>query len=134
VRGLWKALCDKFSKAIETDLKIQRLTAYIVGANFSNIKWRGTQTNMILHYKEQVRLYEELAPKSEHYTDVQLNRFLNQAVMGVENLAQVKSLYENQQLAAGNSTELSFNKYVELLMVQCGIYDASKGKKVAAQN
>ena len=134
VRGLWKALCDKFSKAIETDLKIQRLTAYIVGANFSNSNWRGTQTNMILHYKEQVRLYEELAPKSEHYTDVQLNRFLNQAVMGVENLAQVKSLYENQQLAAGNSTELSFNKYVELLMVQCGIYDASKGKKVAAQN
>jgi hypothetical protein len=65
---------------------------------------------MILHYKEQVRMYEELAHKSEHYTDVQLNRFLNQAVMGVENLAQVKSLYENQQLAAGNSTELSFNK------------------------
>jgi hypothetical protein len=54
--------------------------------------------------------------------------------MGVENLAQVKSLYENQQLAAGNSTELSFNKYVELLLVQCGIYDASKGKKVVAQN
>lgn len=133
-RSLWNELINKFSKAIETDMKIQNLTSYIVGVRFTNSNWRGTQASMLHHYKEQVRLYEEIAPKSEHYIDVQLNRFLSNAVIGIENLRQVKSLYEDQQRAAGKPIDLTFSKYVELLLVQAKIYDNARGLSGSTKN
>ena len=129
IQAVWTKLCTKFSDAIKTDLKVQKLTAYLCGIRLDNSTWRGTQTNMILHYKEQARLYKLIPPKNKHFTDEQLCRFLNLTLIGIENLQSVKSLYKDQQRAAGKGAVLTFSQYVELLFYKAAIYDAGKGRK-----
>ena len=89
---------------------------------------------MILHYKEQARLYELIAPKNEHFTDEQLCRFLNLALIGIENVQSVKSLYEDQQRAAGKGAVLTFSQYIELLFNKAAIYGAGRGRKSNTKN
>ena len=90
---------------------------------------------MILHYKEQACLYDLIAPDDEHFTDEQLCKFLNLALIGIENLQSVKSAYKDQQQAAGKTTKLTFSQYIKMLYLKAAIYDdAGKGRKLNAKN
>ena len=68
-------------------------------------------------------------PKSKHFTDEQLCKFLNMALIGIENLQSVKSAYKDQQRAAGKTIKMTFSQYVEMLYSKAAIYDAGKGRK-----
>lgn len=69
-RKLWEELCNHLDNSMNAVLRASKLSSYITSARLHSGTWRGTQTNFILHFKEQLRLYNEIS--DEPCTDKQL--------------------------------------------------------------
>ena len=54
--------------------------------------WRGTTTQFLHHFKEQLRLLDSLVPMDEHLPDSTRMVFLQRAVEGVPDLRRVRIL------------------------------------------
>ena len=91
VRAIWKEVVEHYDKSMTGEISAQTISTYVMSTRLENIDWRGTQTQYILHFAEQLRLYNELCP-DEPYSEKMKVQFLKNSVMGVANLATV---YEN---------------------------------------
>ena len=91
------------------------------------MQWHGSHQSYLLHFKEQVRQYNEIS--EQPYTDDQLIRFMENAINGVPHLSQVLQLNQNARAAAGNTTSILWDEYLLLLINQAQVYDQSNNKK-----
>ena len=121
-RLIWKELCEYYDSSMTSVLRAQQVSTYLTSTRLHNLGWRGTQTNFILHYSEQARIYNEISP--EEFKDSQLISFLNACLSGTPNLAQVLNLHRTATKAAGVTSTLNFNEYVALLLDQAQVHDA----------
>ena len=85
--------------------------------------WRGTTSSFILHWIEQVRLYESTAPKNEHVSDGQKRTMLENVVSSHTELRMIKT--QADQLKALNGSVLTYAQYNTLLQSSASTYDAS---------
>ena len=127
-RRIYKKIKNYFAKSMAADTRIGTLSTYLTSTRLANTRWRGSQVNFILHWKEQARIYNELAG-TEAYSESQLVRFLNNTVNGVKNLEQVLTVNKTARKGAGNNTPLSFPDFVQLLMDAAQAHDAANGVK-----
>jgi len=121
-RIIWKELCEYYDSSMTSVLRAQQVSTYLTSTRLHMLGWRGTQTNFILHYVEQARIYNEISP--EEFKDSQLITFLNTCLSGTPNLAQVLNLHRTATKAAGVVSNLNFNEYVALLLDQAQVHDA----------
>ena len=122
---MWKKIMELHTKSTAADISASKISTYITSVKIDK-NWRGTQTNFILHYKEQVRQLFDITDSSEHFTDGQLVRFLNQAVSGVENLATVYQTNKNARVASGVTTKILYVDYVQLLLEAAATHDEGR--------
>ena len=120
-RKLWKELCNHLDNSMNAVLRASKLSSYITSARLHSGTWRGTQTNFILHFKEQLRLYNEIS--DEPYTDKQGMTFLESAIAGTKNLSQVRTVHNTAQRAAGIAATWMFDKYCIELMEQTAVHN-----------
>ena len=69
--------------------EIMRLTAYLTNIRLDSA-WRGTTSQFLLHFNEQLRLLDSLCDSSQKLPDFSRTTFLMQAVDGNEDLRRVK--------------------------------------------
>ena len=57
---IWSELCQVQNSSMNTEFKTQQLSTYLTSTRLKDRSWKGSQENFILHFKEQVRLYNAL--------------------------------------------------------------------------
>jgi hypothetical protein len=75
--------------------------------------WRGTTLSFILHYQEQIWLYDQLQPPNEQTSDHAKMIYLQNAVYAVEELRLVRTT--GSQIALANGTVPTYKDYEALL-------------------
>ena len=76
--------------------------------------WRGTTEGFVLHWREQMRLLEDLSPPSERYSSGIKKRMLSSAVKLIPELANIKNIDNNMATSSGRA--LDYNQYYDLLL------------------
>lgn len=98
------------------------LLSYITTATLGKNTWNGTTTSFVLHWEEQVRLYERYVDVQSRFTTELKRTLLQNAVNGITDLRQVK--LNADQLVQANGTSTSYEQYRDLLLNACARYDA----------
>jgi hypothetical protein len=83
--------------------------------------WKGTTLSFILHYQEQIRLYDQLQPPNEQTSDHAKMIYLQNAVYAIEELRSVQTT--GSQLALANGTVPKYKDYEALLKSAASTYD-----------
>jgi hypothetical protein len=83
--------------------------------------WKGTTLSFILHYQEQIRLYDQLQPPNEQTSDHAKMIYLQNSVYAIEELRLVQTT--ESQLALANGTVPRYKDYKALLKWVASTYD-----------
>ena len=105
------------SKSTQAVIDANTLLQYITTASLSDGSWNGTTEQFVLHWLEQVRLYEELVDVSAALSDSVKLTLLTNAVCGHTKLSSVHNVAI--QLASHFGHAVDFTKYSELLLSEC---------------
>lgn len=98
------------------------LLSYVTTATLGRNTWNGTTTSFVLHWEEQVRLYERYVDSHSHFSPEMKRTLLQNAVNGIGDLRQVK--LNADQLLQANGYRASYDDYRDLLLNACARYDA----------
>ena len=77
--------------------------------------WRGTTTQFLLHFHEQLRLLDSLVPLDEQLPDSTRMAFLQRGVEGAPNLRRVMILDGVMTAESGSFTTIPYEGYCKLL-------------------
>jgi len=98
------------------------LLSYVTTATLGRNTWNGTTTSFVLHWEEQVRLYERYVDVHSQFSPEMKRTLLQNAVNGIADLRQVK--LNADQLLQANGQTVTYDKYRDLLLNACARYDA----------
>ena len=115
-RQIWAELCDTLDDRITAELQAQQLSTYLTSTRLKDGNWRGTHELFILHFKEQIRLHNEIVDEEdEKFTEGQSIKLLHSAVTGIDHLAIVLNTWRTSLKASFSKKKLNFHEYVTLL-------------------
>jgi hypothetical protein len=83
--------------------------------------WKGTTLSFILHYQEQIPLYDQLQPPNEQTSTHAKMIYLQNAVYAIKELRLVQT--SGSQLALANGMVPTYKDYEALLKSAASIYD-----------
>ena len=110
---IYKELCDYALKSTKATMDASSILTYITTARLGDGNWKGTTHAFILHWQDQVRKYQTLAPKSPLPQDL-LSTMLENAVHPIEPLRMVK--IQAAQHKAHTGVDLTYPQYTSLLL------------------
>jgi hypothetical protein len=116
---IWKELSNDAEKSMITQLNATDLLQYTHMAQVEN--WKGTTLSFILHYQEQIWLYDWLQPPNEQTSDHVKMIYLQNAVYVIKELRSVQTT--GSQLALANGTVSTYKDYKALLKSVASTYD-----------
>ena len=109
-------------KSTKASLDSSRLLKYITSARVGDGSWKGTSHSFVLHWQNQVRLYEKQVDASEHFSAAQKRTMLENAVHDLDELRQVKAQADQHKTQTGRA--LTYEQYTELLKSSASAYDS----------
>ncbi|KAL7569938.1 hypothetical protein ACA910_008598 [Epithemia clementina (nom. ined.)] len=112
-QAILRELRHHYTKSAVARNEITRLTTYITNLCLDS-SWRGTTESFIMHFKEQLRLLDDLQPICERLPDTMQRTLLMNAVKGVGDLRRIQNLFEYLQHKDPNHT-ITFEDYYSLL-------------------
>jgi hypothetical protein len=118
-QAILKELSNDAEKSTVAQLNATDLLQYTHMARVEN--WKGTTLSFILHYQEQIRLYDQLQPRNEQTSDHAKMIYLQNAVYAIEELRLVQTT--GSQLALPNGTVPMYKDYEALLKSMASTYD-----------
>ncbi len=122
-RVLWTELCAYYDKSMVAKLRCQRISTYVTSSRKHTSNWRGSDTNFLLHWKEQLRQYAEIAPQD--FTDGQKNDFLQACIAGTPHLSGILQQNTTAARAAGIAREFTFEEYFNMVLEHAAVKDSS---------
>jgi hypothetical protein len=118
-QAIWKELSNDAEKSMVAQLNATDLLQYTHTAQVEN--WKGTTLSFILHYQEQIWLYDQLQPPNEQTSDHAKMIYLQIAVYAIKELRLVQTT--GSQLALANGTVPTYKDYEALLKSAASTYD-----------
>jgi hypothetical protein len=118
-QAIWKELSNDAERSTVAQLNATDLLQYTHMAQVEN--WKGTSLSFILHYQEQIRLYDQLQPPNEQTSNHVKMIYLQNAVYAIEELRSVQTT--GSQLALANGTVATYKDYKALLKSAASTYD-----------
>ena len=79
-RLIFAELCHDALCSTRASIDSSRLLSYITSVRIGDDMWNGTSHSFILHWQEQVRLYESLVDAASHFSSEQKMHMLQNAV------------------------------------------------------
>jgi hypothetical protein len=116
---IWKELSNDAEKFMVAQLNATNLLQYTHMAQVEN--WKGTTLSFILHYQEQIWLYDQLQPPNKQTSDHVKMIYLQNAVYAIKELRSVQTT--GSQLALANGTVPTYKDYEALLKSAASTYD-----------
>ena len=124
-RQIYKELLEHAKVSTHASLESSNLLAYITNVRVHKISWKGTYHSFILHWCDKLRLYEELIPIEDHFTDNIKMNMLQNTVMGIKALDNIKDL-QNHDKVRGIQPH-TYSAYLNLLLSAATTLDAQRG-------
>jgi hypothetical protein len=118
-QAIWKELSNDAEKSTVAQLNATNLLQYTHTARVEN--WKGTMLYFILHYQEQIWLYDQLQPPNEQTSNHAKMIYLQNAVYAIEELRSVQTT--GSQLALANGTVPTYKDYEALLKSAASTYN-----------
>lgn len=118
-QAVYAALKRHHLHSTKAQLDSSTILAYITSAKVGDGTWKGTTEAFILHWQNQVRLYERIS--GDPFSDKQKRVLLENAVHTISELRQVKNTAALETAKTG--LELSYDQYCTLLLSACSAYD-----------
>jgi hypothetical protein len=112
-QAIWKELSNDAEKSTVAQLNVTDLLQYTHMARVEN--WKGTTLSFILHYQEQIRLYDQLQPPNEQTSNHAKMIYLQNAAYAIKELRLVQTT--GSQLALANGTVPTYKDYEALLKI-----------------
>ena len=128
-QGLFVELEHRARSSTSAIITASELLSYITTATLGKNTWNGTTTSFVLHWEEQVRLYECYVDTHSHFSPEMKRTLLQNAVNGISDLRQVK--LNADQLLQANGHVASYENYRDLLLNACARYDADWHSRTA---
>jgi hypothetical protein len=128
-QAIWKELSNDAEKSMVAQLNATNLLQYTHTARVEN--WKGTTPSFILHYQEQIWLYDQLQPPNEQTSDHAKMIYLQNAVYAIKELRSVQTT--GSQLALANGTVPTYKDYEALLKSVVSTYDRAHARPVKHQ-
>ena len=94
--------------------EINRITKYLTNIKLDDT-WRGTTESVLMHYNDQLRLYDSLDDSDEKFPDNTRVTFLESAVQSVPDLQRVKITDNVLQAQLDSTRPISYRSYFDLL-------------------
>jgi hypothetical protein len=108
-------------KSTKANFESSVILSYITSAKLGDRSRNGTTEAFIIHWQNQVRLYEKHGPPTDHFSDGQKRIVLQNSVNGVDELRQVKNTADHMGATFG--TMLTYAAYITLLFSAASAYD-----------
>ncbi len=119
---IFKELCEDALWSTQSSINSSRLLSYITSVRIGDGHWNGTTHSFILHWQEQVQLYESLVDQTAHFSSEQKMHMLLNSVYPQEELQQVKN--QPDQLQAFHGRAIKYDSYCNLLLSAASNSDA----------
>ncbi len=126
---VFKELVAHAQSSTKASLDSAELLSYITSVRIGDGSWKGSTHSFILHWQDQVRLYETLVPTSDHFSDGQKRTMLENVVHPLMELRSVKDQAAQHQAHTGQA--LSYDQYCTLLLSASQAYDKQFAPKHA---
>ena len=94
--------------------EINRMTKYLTNIKLDDT-WRGTNESFLMHYNDQLRLFDSLVDSGEKLPDNARVTFLESAIESVPDLQRVKITDNVLQAQLGSTRPISYRSYFDLL-------------------
>ena len=101
---IYKHLADHALRSTAASVSSSHVLAYVTSVRIDTANWTGGTYSFILHWQEQVRLYETMTPSHSHFTDELKKTLLQSVVHPMAELRSVKN--EADQLRVQTSHQL----------------------------
>jgi len=88
---IFAELCEDVLRSTCSSIDSSRVLSCITSVRIGNDHWNGTTHSFILHWQEQVQLYESLVDAADHFSHEQKMHMLQNAVHPLQELRQVKN-------------------------------------------
>lgn len=119
---VYAELVEHHLRSTKAMIESSTILSYITSVRLGNGEWQGTTEGFILHWQNQVRLYERQVPVTDHFSDGQMRTMLENAVAPVEELRQVKNNGDLHKTKTGEA--LTYDEYSSLLLSAAVAYDS----------
>ena len=83
---IFTELCQDALRSTCASIDSSRILSYITSVRIGDSLWNGTSHSFVLHWQEQVRLYESLVDMASHFSPEQKMHMLQNAVHPHEEL------------------------------------------------
>jgi K+-sensing histidine kinase KdpD len=117
-QAIWKELSNDAEKSMVAQLNSTNLLQYTHTAQVEN--WKGTTLSFILHYQEQIWLYDQLQPPNKQTSDHAKMIYLQNAVYAIKELRLVQTT--GSQVALANGTVPTYKDYEALIKSAASTY------------
>jgi hypothetical protein len=118
---VYKKLKNYHLKSTKAKIESSVILSYTASTKLGDGSWNGTTEAFIIHWQNQLRLYEKHGPPTDHFSDGQKLIMLQNAVNGIDELCQVKNTADH--MGATSGTSLTYDEYVTLLLSAASAYN-----------
>ena len=120
-QAVYQKLSEHHLRSTKAMIDSSSILSYITSIRLGTGEWHGTTEAFILHWQNQVRLYEHQVPITDHFSDGQKRIMLENAVAPIDELRQVKNNADLEKTRTG--TTLTYSQYTSLLLSAATAYD-----------
>ena len=122
-QSIYRELQEYATNSTQAVLDSNTLLQYITTARIDDGTWNSTTEKFVLHWMEQVRLYEELVDPTAALVDAVKLTLITNAVRGHPKLSGVYNVAV--QLASQTGQRVDYEQYSDLLLSECAQADAA---------
>jgi hypothetical protein len=102
-QSIYRRISEYAIKSRKASLEASTILSYITSCKLGDegSGWRGPMASFVLHWQNQVRLYEAQVEKEEYFSNGQKRHMLQNAVHPVQELCAVKTQADHHKTQAG---------------------------------
>ena len=122
-QSIYKDLQEYATNSTQAVIDSNTLLQYITTARIDDGSWNGMTEQFVLHWMEQVRLYEDLVDPDATLVDAVKLTLIPNAVRGHPKLSGVHNVAI--QLASHTGQRVDYDQYSDLLLSECAQVDSA---------
>jgi hypothetical protein len=130
-QSIYRCICEHAVTSTKASLAAGDILSHITSCKLGEGgTWRGSTAGFILHWKDQVRLYDSQVGIAKRHSNEQKKVLLQNAVHPVKDLRAVKTTSDQFKTQMGQ--DLTYVQYYELLQSAAQTYDSQFVPKTSA--
>ena len=122
-QSIYRELQEYATNSTQAVIDSDTLLQYITTASIVDGSWNGTTEQFVLHWMEQVRLYQDLVDPTAVLVDAVKVSLISDAVRGHPKLSGVYNVAA--QLASQPGQHVDYDQYVNVLLSECAQVDSA---------